>query len=401
MTEKITIHNGPNTVDMNAEELARLFAEPKQRWGNLEIAVLFRDQYASIHWSGFCEREPPPVGSGFLIRHRGESPLGSHETPESLEILDGGSEPFTATARHLLTAEEVGWLVWQLGRQARRPTHWPDGRPLVWSDVMVDDMPWRAVGAIDEPYFDGVIDRLIGCVNPQELDVADWPRPRGEPAWLGQLCVRLEDRALTDREAETLPRTAIWSVLRQLDDVTDAGWFGLIARHPMPWLRSLTLSLDDLEGLPAAVRSLPRLAELAMYGQCLVPAIEAPRLEDLFMECSTGECLTEFLRDSRLPALRLLALFGEALTEPIDFSPLRVGAIVHVELGPADALELLRNATSARILSLEPGPEHSAEGLVEVLAGRAGLDTWVSGLWCNAVAAHELARERGVRLRVG
>jgi len=129
--------------------------------------------------------------------------------------------------------------------------------------------------------------------------------------------------------------------------------------------------------------------------------IEAPQLEDLFIECPGGESLTEFLRASKLPALRLLALGGEALAEPIDFSPLRAGVIVHVELGPADEVELLRNATSARVLSLDPGPEHPAEALVEALAGRAEQDTWVASAWCNAVVAHELARERGVRLRVG
>jgi len=130
--DKIRIHNGPNTLEMSAEELALLFAAPRGHWGNLEIAVLRGDDYASIHWSGFCERESP-VGSGFLIRHRGESPLGSRETPESLEILDGGGEPFKASARHLLDAREAGWLVWQLGRRPGRPTHWPDGRPLVSS----------------------------------------------------------------------------------------------------------------------------------------------------------------------------------------------------------------------------------------------------------------------------
>jgi len=41
------------------------------------------------------------------------------------------------------------------------------------------------------------------------------------------------------------------------------------------------------------------------------------------------------------------------------------------------------------------------EDLFAALAGRAELDTWVASGWCNAVVAHELARERGVRLRVG
>jgi hypothetical protein len=35
------------------------------------------------------------------------------------------------------------------------------------------------------------------------------------------------------------------------------------------------------------------------------------------------------------------------------------------------------------------------------LSGRAERDTWVSSRWCDADAAHALARERGVRLRVG
>lgn len=60
-----------------------------------------------------------------------------------------------------------------------------------------------------------------------------------EPAWIGQREVLLTKRALTDREAETLPRTALWQVLRELDDVADARWLTLLARHPMPLLVAL------------------------------------------------------------------------------------------------------------------------------------------------------------------
>lgn len=91
--------------------------------------------YAAIHWTGF-DGDQKAVGAGFLLRIDGASPLGASDTPEIVRLLDGGSEPFEATARHLLTAEEAGWLVGRLGR-GERPTRWPAGRPLVWSAARV------------------------------------------------------------------------------------------------------------------------------------------------------------------------------------------------------------------------------------------------------------------------
>lgn len=404
MTSTIRIHNGPNTVDVTEAELALLFESPKDRWGNLEIAVEHGHSYAAVHWSGFTARQTP-VGSGFLVRHQGESPLGDQESPEILSLLDGGSEPFPATARHLLDDRDACWLVWQLGRSGGRPTHWPDGRPLVWSNATVDETPWRALGTLGEPYFESLISLLYGDVTLDDAgedqedqdaygdeDPAIRLVPRGESRWIHQKSLRLEASALTDREAEALPRSAIWPVLRHLHDVADPRWLALLAHHPMPWLRSLILVLDDLDDLAGAVRQLPRLVEMGVYSQPeVLPAIEATLLEELLLEGPNGELIDGFLRGSRLPALRVLALHGDALTAPIDFSPLRAGAIVHVVL--------VGRGTSARSLALELKPEHSADALVRGLATRADRDTWISTSWIQAREAIELARAREIHLR--
>lgn len=125
--DTVSVHDGPNTDDLTEEALARLFADPGATWGNLEIAVHLARGHAAIHWTGFGDVRGA-VGAGFLVRHEGESPLGAHDSPEAVRLLDGGSEPFEVTARHLLDLA-AAWLVWQLGRRGR-PARWPDGRPL-------------------------------------------------------------------------------------------------------------------------------------------------------------------------------------------------------------------------------------------------------------------------------
>jgi len=388
VTDEVRIHNGGETGDVAAEELARLFADPAESWGNLEIAVEFPRGYASVHWSGFID-DQEAVGAGFLVRLGGESPLGDQDSPEILQMLDGGSEPFAATARHLLRAEDARWLVAQLG-QSLRPTSWPDGRPLVWSEAMVDEAPWRALGRLEEPYEEGSVALSCDSVTLAAVD---------EPAWIGQRQLLLAKRALTDHEAETLPRTALWQVLRNLHDVADARWLALLARYPMPWLRSLVVTLDSLDGLTEAVERQPRLTELLVYARAVtLPAIASESLAALLLEGMDGDVIAAFLRGSRLPALQLLAVFADALAVPLDVSGLGADVVVHVEFTEFDDLECLRHTTGARALALALRPEHSVEDLVRGLAARAGLATWVSTLWEHADEAVALARARGIQL---
>lgn len=385
----VTIDNGGDSDSMTGEALARLFADPREHWGNLEIAVQVGQTYAAIHWTGFDE-DPDAVGSGFLIRMDGESPLGASDTPEIVGLLDGGSEPFEATARHLLTAEEACWLVERLGR-GERPTHWPDGRPLVWSEAMVDDMPWEAVGIVEPPYWERQTALLYGSVIDDEGDE--------EPEWVGQRRLLVRQK-LTADQAEALPRTAIWPVLRQLHDIDEPLWLATIARHPLPWLQSLIVVLDELDGLAEAVRALPRLVELGVHSRApTLPAITSDRLEELLLGGVDGGLLDAFLRESRLPALRVLAIDSSMLAAPVDFSPLGEAVVVHVEYGPDDDLGTIRHAASARTLALALGPSHTPEALVAALEPRVEGDTWVSTVWTHAEAAVELARARGVRLR--
>ncbi|MBZ5710495.1 hypothetical protein [Nannocystis pusilla] len=384
----VTIDNGGDSDSMTGDALARLFADPRGQWKNLEIAVQVGRTYAAIHWTGFDE-DQEAVGSGFLIRMDGESPLGASDTPEIIGLLDGGSEPFKATARHLLTAEEACWLVGRLGR-GERPTHWPDGRPLVWSAAMVDDAPWQAVGIVEQPYWERQTELLYGGVIDDEGD--------DEPEWIGQrrLLVR---RTLTADQAEALPQTAIWPVLRQLHDVDDPLWLATIARHPLPWLQSLIVVLDELDGLAEAVRVLPRLVELGVHSLSpTLPAIASECLEELLLEGLDGGLLDAFLRESRLPALRVLAIDSNMLTAPVDFSPLGEEVLVHVEYAPDDDLGTIRHAASARTLALALEPTHTPEALVAALESREG-DAWVSTVWEHADAAVELARARGIRLQ--
>jgi hypothetical protein len=384
-----TIDNGGDPDSMTGESLARLFADPREHWGNLEIAVQVGRTYAAIHWTGFDEDEEA-VGSGFFIRMDGESPLGASDTPEIVELLDGGSEPFEATARHLLTAEEACWLVGRLGR-GERPTHWADGRPLVWSVAMVEDEPWEAVGIVEPPYWDRQTELLYGSVVDRE--------GAEEPEWIGQrrLLVR---RTLTADQAEALPQTAIWPVLRQLHDVDDPLWLATIAGHPLPWLQSLIVVLDELDGLAEAVRVLPRLVELGVHSLSpTLPAIASECLEEVLLEGLDGELLAAFLPESRLPALRVLAIDSDMLAAPVDFSPLGEEVVVHVEYAPGDDLGTIRHAASARTLALALRPEHTPEALVAALESRVDGDTWVSTVWDHAEAAVELARARGVRLQ--
>lgn len=63
----------------SGEALARMFADPREAWGNLEFSVDVGETYAAIHWTGFDE-DQHAVGSGFLIRMDGESPLGASDT---------------------------------------------------------------------------------------------------------------------------------------------------------------------------------------------------------------------------------------------------------------------------------------------------------------------------------
>lgn len=375
--------------DSTTGELARLFADPREQWDNLEIAVNVGQTYAAIHWTGFDE-DQSAVGSGFLLRMDGESPLGASDTPEIVELLDGGSEPFEATARHLLTAEEACWLVGRLGR-GERPKRWPDGRPLVWSEAMVDDAPWKAVGIVEPPYWDRQTELLYGSVIDDERDE--------EPEWIGQrrLLVR---RTLTAEQAEALPQTAIWPVLRQLHDVDDPLWLATIAEHPLPWLQSLIVVLDALDGLAEAVRALPRLVELGIHSLSpTLPAIASESLEEVLLTGVDGGLLDAFLRESRLPALRVLAIASDMLAAPVDFSPLGEEVVVHVEYAPDDELGTIRNAASARTLALALASQHTPEALVAALESRVEGDTWVSTVWDHADAAVELARLRGVRLQ--
>lgn len=394
MTETVRIHNGPREDELSAEELARLFADPTAGWGNLEIAVRFARGYASVHWSGFTRREVA-LGSGFLVRHAGESPLGAVDSPEVVTLFDGGAEPFAATARHLLDAAEVGWLVWQLGRGGgARPKCWPDGRPLVWSDPMIDEAPWRGLGTLEEPYHERRVTLTYDAVPGDD-------EAKQEPPWAGQRSMRLAARGLTEREAEALPRSTLWQVLRHLHEVTDARWLALLGRHPMPWLSSLILTLDELTGLGEAVGRQPRLEELVVHAACeALPAIASGSLEELLLEGMDGGLIDGFLRESRLPALRVLAIFSEALAGPIDFSRLPAEAVVHVDCVGGDDLAVLGHAVSARRLALELGDEQTAEALVAALDGRGEREAWISTLWEPAQAAVRLAEARGIRLRV-
>ncbi|MDC0716651.1 hypothetical protein [Nannocystis bainbridge] len=385
----VTIDDGGDSGSRTEEALARLFADPREHWDNLEIAVQVGRTYAAIHWTGFDE-DQEAVGSGFLIRMDGESPLGASDTPEILELLDGGSEPFEATARHLLTAEEACWLVGRLER-GERPTHWPDGRPLVWSVATVDDAPWAAVGSVEPPYWDRQTELLYGSVVDDEGDE--------EPEWIGQRALLVRG-TLTADQAEALPQTAIWPVLRQLHDVDDALWLATIARHPLPWLQSLIVVLDELDGLAEAVRGLPRLVELGVHSLSpTLPAIVSESLEEVLLEGLGEGLLDAFLRESRLPALRVLAIHSAMLAAPVDFSPLGQGVVVHVEYAADDDLGTIGHAASARTLALALEATHTPEALVAALVSRVEGDTWVSTVWDHAEAAVELARLRGVRLQ--
>ncbi|MBL9102621.1 MAG: hypothetical protein JNL82_16870 [Myxococcales bacterium] len=393
MRDRVLIHNGPDELELTADELARLFARPQELWGNLEISVLSARGYAAIGWTGFTD-DQPAVGQGFLVRHAGESPLGAQDSPEAVDVLDGGSERMTVAARHLLCERDVAWLAWQLG-DGVRPPRWPDGRPLVWSDPTIDEAPWRRLGRLEEPYDE----RLVTLSYTAVPDAAEEVEP--EPAWIGQYALELAGRALTDDEAGALPRTALWSVLRHLHGVADARWLALLAAHPMPWLASLSVTCDELDGLAEAVRAQPRLAELLVYARCAaLPAIASTSLEELLLEGMDGAVIDEFLGGSRLPALRVLAIFSDALAGPLDLSRLGERVVVHVECHATDELALLRHAAGAPTLALELAAEHTAEALVAALAARAGRATWVSSLWAPAEEAARLAAARGVRLYV-
>lgn len=390
MTDTVQIHNGPNDEELTAEELKALFEDPMDSWGNLEIAVEFpRGGYASLHWTGFGDEDA--VGSGFFVRLAGLSPLGDQDSPEILELLDGGSEPFDATARHLLRAEDACWLAWQL-RRGVRPTRWPDGRALEWSESIVDVTPWRALGELEAPYGESMV--TINC-DTVSLAGAD------EPAWANQQALRLTKRTLPDEAAESLPSTAMWQVLRELHDVEDRRWLTLLTEHPMPWLRSLLVTLDELDGLAEAVSVQPRLRDLLVHSRAaVVPAISSDSLVALLLEGMEAPAVAAFLRASRLPALQVLVISSDAIAAPLDFSRLPEGVVVHLEFAEDDDLGLLRNTTSARSLALALKDESSAEDLVRGLAARAGLTTWVSTLWPHAEQAVALARAQGLELEM-
>lgn len=70
-------------------------------------------------------------------------------------------------------------------------------------------------------------------------------------------------------------------MLRQLHDVDDLLWLATIARYPLPWLQSLSVALDELDGLAEAVRVLPRLVELGI--RSLSPTLPAIASECLHL----------------------------------------------------------------------------------------------------------------------
>lgn len=411
MTSTITMWEGGGLNGITEEALARLFEDPRGSWGNCELAVERTGGAALVYCTAFG-RDRGAVRPEFVIMVEGASPIG-RERPGILTVLDGGGEPFRITARHLLGARDASWLVWQLGQSDARPTHWPDGRPMVWSVAAIDDEPWKAVGELDEPYLeDTAIELFYGYARAEDdegeddegeddgVDEADGFAPHRNAEPTDRTCCRLAARALTDDEAEVLPQTALWPVLVQLFNVTDPRWLSSIARAPMPWLRTLEVELDDLEDLGAAVRQLPRLVELQVSGDAdAIPAFEAPQLRELVLGINSGAAIDAFLRAAKLPALRGLGLYGDALTTSIDVSALPERAIVYVDL-QNHSIDALRNLRGARALALALAPEHTVEELLDVLAARAERDTILLGDWEDAESVVAEARARGIRLRM-
>lgn len=85
----------------------------------------------------------------------------------------------------------------------------------------------------------------------------------------------LEKRALSERQAETLPRTALWQVLRSLHDAADARSLTLLAAQPMPWLRSLVIPVDELDELAARAGLVTRVSKLWPHAEAAVTLARA------------------------------------------------------------------------------------------------------------------------------
>lgn len=405
MEPKLRVWNGPNLLTLTEAELAKMLDDPRATWGNVEISVEHGDAYASVGWTGFLP-ESDAIGSGFLVRIDGMSPLGE-ESPEVRPVLDGAGAPTQVASRHLVCASAALHVLACFGRSGARANRSRDGVPIAWGPAVVSTSAWDEVGRV-EPLDDQAlyVDDLVSLVYwtppaPEGTDAdAGEELPDGELPWLGQVGILLEHRALTDREAIELPATALWPVVRALHDVSDPRWLALIAEHPMPWLRSLMVTTDALEGLVPAVRALPRLVELAVHGRCeeLAP-LEAPRLESLVLDVRSAATAGRLLRESQLPSLRTLVLHEDALDAPIDLSRLHDHAVVMVDLGASADPRVLRNAATAPVLAIDPPKAMAAALVVDALTARAEGDNVVSSAWPHASEAIALARGRGIRLR--
>lgn len=407
MEPKLHVWNGPDLLHLTAAEFSRMLDDPRATWGNTEISIEREGARASVAWTGFLE-DSEAVGSGFLVRIDGMSPIGE-ESPEVRPVLDAAGSRMQVTSRHLVSARSAFHVLERFGRSGVRAEVWSDGIPILWSRAVVSTSEWDGVGrveALDEQalYVDDLVSLVYGAPpTPDEVDPdLGAELPEGELPWAGQTGVLLERRALTEHEAVELPRSALWPVIRALHDVSDPRWIELLAEHPMPWLRSLMVSTDALQSLAPAVRALPRLVELAVHGRPgeLAP-LHAPVLRSLVLDVRRAELVDRVLRASTMPSLRTLVLHEDALDAPIDLSSLHEHAVVMIDLDAGADPSRLRNVATAPVLAIDPASTTRAEQIVDSLAPRAAADNVVSSAWPHASAAVTLAHERGIRLRAG
>jgi hypothetical protein len=406
----VDVWNGPNLESLTERELADLLATAG-RWDNAELAVERSGAFALV------ARANPGSGSGavaggFLVRVDGLSPRADEDSPETQPVVDSSGATITVTSRHLIPAERAVHVLASFAQTgARAPTD-ENGSPLAWGFAVVSNRQWQNVGDLErlsshDLYEDDLVALVYGTPPTIDEDDAeegdeDDDLPPGEKNWNGQVGVLLEERRLNDEEATSLPNTALWPVLRRLHRASDGRWLELLAQHPMPWLRSLMVTTNELEALNAAVRALPRLVELAIHAKPdSAPILEAPALGALVLDLESAALVGRVLAASKLPALRTLVLHDDALDDSIDLSGLDPRAVVMLAGSPDVHLAKLAALASAPVLWLEPPSDASGEDLVGALASRADRLTVVPRDWPGADAAAQLAAQRGVRLRVG
>ncbi len=391
------IWNGPNRETLDTEALANLLRTPSA-WGNLELSLEAKGTHALV----YREQAADGAEAKLLVRIAGKSPRGD-DTPVIQRLLDGGAEPFTVASRSLVPGDRAVHVLVHFARTGEAAPDDEREQPLAWGDPTVSTRAWSAIGEvqIEAGLLDDDVLALVYWYRPtlgEDEDEVEAATPPSEEV----VVVSPAERRLTDDETTQLPETALWPLVRQLNNVTDPRWLDLIAAYPMPWLQSLMVATPDLARLPDALQSLPRLEELIIHAADAteLPVLCSATVRTLVLDVRDASALQRTLDAMSLPALRTLVLFDDALDAPLDLSRLEHQVVVLVDGAPSLRPERLRNVDSALVLSLNPPEAVTPEALVAALEERGERLTYVSSIWSHADEAAALAEERGVTLRV-